>query len=127
MTEVEEARSGIMGACVHLAHCIGCKPKRLQGAREPMSGGSAEGGRRRGKQEVYSHIRAAKSVRRGKRPGLPGPSDSSEIQENLQPCRKAGSALLDQEIHCFKLVSFSVWMLLGIDLGPVNVGQMLYH
>lgn len=57
--------------------------------------GSAEGGRRCGKQEVYSHIRAAKSVRWGKRPGLPGSSGSSEIQENLQPCRKAGSALLD--------------------------------
>lgn len=60
--------------------------------------GSAEGGRRHGKQEVYSHIRAAESVRWGKRPhqeSLPGPSDSSEIQENLQPRRKAGSALLE--------------------------------
>lgn len=57
--------------------------------------GSAEGGRRHGKQEVYSHIRAAKSVRWGKRPDLPGPSDSSEIQENLQPRRKAGLELLE--------------------------------
>lgn len=37
MTEVEEARS-IMVACVHLAHCVGGKPKCLQGARDLMSG-----------------------------------------------------------------------------------------
>ena len=96
MTEVEEARSSVMGACVHLAHCtLRLQTQTPTGSQGTSVGGSAEGGRRRGKQEVYSHIRAAKSVRWGKRPGLLGPSDSSEIQENLQPCRKAGSALLE--------------------------------